>query len=360
MPEYKLHYGPQHPGTHPFRILLTVDGDVVVTAEPHIGYVHRGIEKLCEYRSYIMNIPVINRACFMEGSFHEHAYAMAVEQIYGVEIPQRAKYLRVLAGELSRIHSLLSWFGGYVSELGFSTMYFWPWADREYILDLFEELTGARISTTYILPGGVRWDLPDGFEKRVEKVMKYLEGRLALYDKVVFKNEIFKARTKDVGVLKPSDVLKYGVTGPMARASGVKMDLRIDAPYSIYDEIEMDYNLLDGGDCYDRTKIRLMDIQQSIDIIRQVLKKLPGKEKVMKKLPIKAPVGEGYARIESARGIHAYYVVSNGDRNPYRVKIRGASFNNMSVLPLIAKNVKMADIPAILGSIDVCPADLDR
>ncbi|MGQ4834579.1 MAG: NADH-quinone oxidoreductase subunit D [Candidatus Asgardarchaeia archaeon] len=359
MPVYKLNYGPQHPGTHPFRLLLTIDGDTVIDAEPHIGYVHRGIEKLCEYRTYIMNIPVINRACFMEGSFHEHAYAMAVEQIFNIEIPERAKYLRVLAAELSRIHSLLSWFGGYVSELGFSTMYFWPWADREYVLDLFEELTGARISTTYILPGGVRWDIPDGFEKRVEKVLRYLERRLELYEKVVFKNEIFKARTVGVGILKPSDVIKYGVTGPMARASGVKMDLRLDDPYSVYDEFEFDYNILEDGDCYARTKIRLMDIKQSIDIIRQIFPKLPDGP-VVKKLPVKAPVGEGYARVESARGIHGYYVVSDGGKNPYRVKIRGASFNNMSAISVIAKNVKLADIPAVLGSIDVCPADLDR
>ncbi len=359
--QVEVYYGPQHPGTHPFSILLKLDGDIIIDAEPKIGYVHRAIEKLAEYRDFYQNIPIMERACFLEDLIHEHGYMIAAEKLLGVEIPERAEYLRVITAELSRIISLLMWFSMFGGETGLSTTFMWGFTDREKLLDIMTEITGARVAFAYFLPGGVRWDFPEGIEDKLRKYLDYQEEQLDVYKGLLMDNSIFIDRTKGVGVADPDTLIKLGASGPVLRASGFKYDLRVDAPYGVYDHFKIDTPVLHNGDSYDRTMIRLMDIKTSIDIVRQALDQLPsGDVRVKVRSKKKAAPGAVYSRVESARGILGYYIISNGTNKPYRIKIRGPSFSHMYVFPHLIRGLHLADVPMVLGTLDVCPADLDR
>ncbi|MHA1115435.1 MAG: NADH-quinone oxidoreductase subunit D [Candidatus Heimdallarchaeaceae archaeon] len=356
-------YGPQHPGTHPYSLLLTVDGDRIEKVEAQIGYVHRGLAKQAESRTFIQALPIMERSCFIDSVNHQFGYVMAVEKLASIEVPERAEYLRVIAAELSRMNSLISWFGGYAAETGINSAFMWAWKDREMFLDLFGHLAGSRVSVMYLTIGGVRWDWNDKLTNLTWEIIDYMEERLKIHKKLVMKNSIFKKRTKGVGVVSKEKALEYAFTGPNLRASGVQGDIRILEPYSVYDHFKFTPKVMTEGDNWARTMIRLHDIETSMEILKQALPEIPeGEYKTKVPLKLRANAGEAYARVELSRGVMGYYIRTVEDKStkPYRVKIRGPSFSHFQIVEDILVGTHMADIPIIKGSLDVCPADLDR
>ncbi|MGQ9468324.1 MAG: NADH-quinone oxidoreductase subunit D [Nitrososphaerales archaeon] len=356
----KLSMGPQHPITGHFRFILDIDGDVVLKLEPDVGYTHRGIEKLAEKRTYIQNLPVIERTnsyCDSVGTML--GYLEVIEEIMGLEVPERAKYLRVIAAELNRIASHLYILCLISVATGLETMLMWPINDRELILDLLERLSGQRITYTYPTIGGVRFDLPDGFKDEALKRLDYLEKRLEDYYKMLLWNHTFQMRTKNIGILKPSDAIRLGIVGPNLRASGVKVDVRKDEPYEVYDRLDFSIPVGKNGDSYDRVEMRLKEIEQSIHILRQALKDIPKGAIRAWASPI-VPKGEAYSRVESARGEFGYYLIGDGTTKPYRLKMSPPSFRNLIALPHLCRNVPLADVPIIYMSLDLIPMDVDR
>lgn len=358
-----FNFGPQHPGAHPFNVQVTVDGDIIVKAKCQIGYVHRGLAKQAEARTFLQNLPIMERSCFIDDVNHQLGYVLAVERLAGVEVPERAEYLRVITAEMSRINSLISWWGGFVSETGVNSAFMWSWRDREYFLDFFTELAGYRVSVSYLTIGGVRWDWNDKLTKMTYDILDYMKERIKMYEKFAMKNKILARRTKGVGVVSRDMALKYAFTGPNLRASGIQGDVRLLDPYGIYDRFKFSPKVYTSGDSMARTQIRLDDILTSIEIIEQALPELPEgpyKTKVPLKLKIKQS-GEAYGRVELARGAMDYYIKANeGDIRPYRLKIRGPSFSHFNAVEELLVGHKVADIPVVIGSLDVCPADLDR
>ncbi|MCP8322586.1 MAG: NADH-quinone oxidoreductase subunit D [Candidatus Methylarchaceae archaeon HK02M2] len=360
MPVMRLSMGPQHPVTSHFRFLVDVDGDEVLNFEWDVGYTHRGIEKLVENRIYLQNIPVVERInSYCDAIGTTLGYVEVVEELMGVEIPERAKYLRVIVAELNRIASHLYAVCLVGISAGFETMLMWCINERELILDLLVQLSGQRITYTYPTIGGVRWDMPDGFKEEALKRLDYLEKRLEDYYKMMAWNRTFEMRFKNVGILKPSDAIRLGIVGPNLRASGVKADVRKDEPYEVYDRFDFEVPIGKNGDCYDRASMRLKEIEQSIVILRQALKEIPeGPLKVG--TPPTAPKGETYSRVESARGEFGYYLISDGKSKPYRLKISTPSFRNLPALPHLCKNIPLGDIPVIFITFDYIPLDVDR
>ena len=358
----KFNYGPQHPGTHPYSLLLTLDGDIIVDVQAQIGYVHRGLAKQAEVRTFLQSLPIMERSCFLDSVNHQFGYVMAVEQLTGVEVPERAEYIRVISAELTRMNSLISWFGGYASEAGVSTAFMLAWQDREKFLDLFTALTGSRVSLTYLTIGGVRWDWNDELTKMTYELIDYMEDRLKIHKKFVMENNIFKKRTKGVGIVDKEMALKYAFTGPNLRATGVQADLRLIEPYSVYDRFKFTPKVMTDGDAWARTMIRLHDVETSIEILKQALPELPEgdyKTKIPRRL--KAKAGEAIGRVELARGVMGYYIKTTENATmPYRLKIRGPSFAHFSSIEPGLYGHHMADVPIAKGSFDVCPADLDR
>ncbi len=355
----RVAWGIQHPMSGHLTLYLDVDGDVVLNTEPDVGYTHRGLEKIAEYRTYLQYVPIIERACDFDSSNFALGYVRAVEALMGVEAPERAKYLRVIAAELSRIMShlyaqaLLSMTGG------FETMTVWSANDRELILDLLEMLTGARVTHTYIVPGGVRWDLPKGFKERAFEVLNYLERRIWDYYKMLFQNRTFQDRTMGVGVLSKKEAVELGVTGPSLRASGVDFDVRRDDPYEAYDKLDFDVIVEKDGDSYTRALVRFYEIAQSIRIIKQALKDIP-EGPIRVKVPPTLPKGEVYTRVETGRGELGIYLVGAGTNKPYRLKISAPSFRNLAGLVYLCRDVPMGDIPVIYYSFDILLLDVDR
>ncbi len=375
MKEYELFIGPQHVGiTGNFLVHLWVDGDTVVKAEAHPGYLHRGFEKLMERRTWYMNVALIPRICVPEPDVNEAAYAMAVESLMDWEIPERAKYIRAMVLEMARIGAHLFGLGGHAGSLGLYTVSHWTIGDRDYILDLFEQLTGARIYHIYIFPGGVRWDIPDGFLRKLEKVLNYLERRLEFYDNILFKNKIVFERTPGIGVIPKDKAIEWGVSGPNLRACGYEYDIRKIDSYAAYPDLDFEIPhypdlgefdvLSDGGDAYTRLVIRRLEIEQSINILRQIIKKMPSGDYTLKRpnpLAWKVPEGYAYARVESSKGEYGYLVVSDGGKMPYRVHVRGPSYTHgVNVIETILKGANIADVSQILFSLDICPPDLER
>jgi NADH-quinone oxidoreductase subunit D len=359
--EFVLNMGPQHPSTHGvFRIVLTLDGETVVKADPVPGYLHRGIEKLAEARTYTQVIPYTDRLDYLASMLMNWGYVQAVEQLMGVEVPLRAEYIRVIVGELARIASHLVATGAMASDLGGLTGFLYTFRDREEILDLFEMVCGSRLTASYMRIGGVAQDLPEGFVPKTKEFLQKFSISVAEYNGLITGNEIFQRRTKKVGVLSAEQAVDMSLSGPVLRASGVGHDLRKVRPYSIYSQFEFEVPLGANGDCFDRYYLRVLEMAESVKIIEQALASLP-EGPVMAKIPriIKPPAGEVYTEIESSKGIMGVYVVSDGSPKPYRVHFRRPSFINLGYLAEMVRGWKVADVVAILGSLDIVLGEVD-
>jgi len=365
--EMVLNMGPNHPSTHGvLRLKLKTDGEIVSSIEPIIGYLHRCFEKHCESLSYEQIVPFTDRCDYLASMHMDHSYAIAVEKLLDVEIPDRVEHIRVIIAELQRIASHLIAIGVFGLDLGAITPFTWVLRDRERILDLFEYVSGARLLYNYIWPGGVSHDLPPKFLDKTTEFLDYFEKQMAEFDRLLSTNPIFIERTGDVGVLPKDVAINYGVTGSTLRASGVDYDLRKVEGYSIYSKFDFNVPVGDGrmgtiGDCWDRYWVRYLEIHESIKIIRQAIKSIPEGD-VHASMPkkIRPRAGEVYSRYESARGDVGYYIISDGKNIPQRVKMRSPAYSNLSVLPEIAEGWMMSDVITILGSLDIVLGEIDR
>jgi NADH-quinone oxidoreductase subunit D len=367
MPELKteslfINMGPQHPSTHGvLRLGLTIEGERVVNVFPDVGFLHRGIEKLTETRTYIQSIPLTDRLDYMAGMSNNLAFVLAVERLLDVEVPRRAEFIRVIVAEMSRLASHLVWLGSFANDLGAVTPLLYCFREREDILDALEILCGARMTFNYVRFGGVARDATPAFVEKTRKFLSTFDKRVDEYEQLLTKNAIFLSRTKGVGLLTREDAISYAVSGPMLRGSGIKWDLRKDAPYSVYPEMDFVIPTGETGDVYDRYKVRIIEMRQSARIIRQALDGLPEGDFAAKTSRVLKPrKGEAYSRIEAPKGELGFYVMSDGTPNPYRVKIRGPSFINLAALPAMSKGALLADVVAILGSIDIVLGEIDR
>ena len=365
--EYEIFIGPNHPGIEGnYALKLVLDGDIVVKGTTDAGYLHRGFEKLMEGRLWIQNLAIVPRICVPDPAPMEVAYSLAVEEIMGIEAPIRAQWIRVLQLELSRVAAHLFTFGGHAATTGMYTPMYWGVADRDLVLDLFEDFTGGRVYSIYNIPGGVRRELPDGFLQKLSNLLDYLESRQNDYDNLLFTNQIFVQRAKGVGVLSKEDALEYGVTGPNLRACGLAFDVRRDDPYLVYDQLEFDIPTQQAGDAWARILVRRDELFQSIRILRQVIAKLPSikgpiRTAIPNPLSWNVRAGEAYARVESSKGELAYYVVSDGGDKPYRVHVRGpSSMHAVQTLEYLAKGARLEDVAQIMFSLDACPPEVDR
>ncbi len=362
----KVWQGPQHPGvTGNMALEVTVSGDEVVDLKTHVGYLHRGFEKLMERRKYLQNFTIVCRICVPEPDTNEYVYAAAVEELAGIQIPEKAKWLRTLSLELSRLASFLMWIGGQAGSLGMGTIGQWTVAQRDYILDLFEELSGGRVYHMYIVPGGVRSDIPDGFFDRVEKVMKGVEKVLYDVDIALLNNAIFKKRTKGLGIISKDMIDVYGVVGPNARAAGIARDVRKDTPYLIYDKLDLKVITGTRSDALERTYIRFQEMLQCVALIRQIIYDMPDKGEYYTPIPNplhwKIPAGETYIRAEASRGEYGYYMVSDGSEYPRRVQVRGPSYTHaIALLEKLAVGTNLADLAGLMVSLHTCPPEIER
>lgn len=362
-----LNIGPQHPSTHGvLRLKVKTDGEIISEIEPIIGYLHRCFEKHCENVSYEQVIPYTDRCDYIAAMNNNFGYAVTVEELMEIKVPERVEYIRVIVAELNRIASHLLALGAYGLDVGAFTPFLYMFRDRERILDLFETLCGARLLYNYIWVGGVSHDLPPGFIDAVSSFLDYFEPKIEEYNELLTYNKIFIERTGDVGVMPPEVAVSYGVTGPNLRGSGVKWDIRKDETYSIYDKFDFDIPVGTGemgtvGDCWDRYYVRMVEMKESVKITRQALKGIPAGD-VHQALPkkIRPPQGSIYKRTESPRGDLAYYIVSDGSPIPYRLKMRSPAFTSLSVLGEISQGWMMSDVLAILGSLDIVLGEIDR
>jgi len=362
---YTLFIGPNHPGIEGnYALHLNLEGDIIQNARTEGGFLHRGFEKLMEERLWIQNIAIVCRICVPDPDPNEENYARAIELLSGVEVPPRAKYIRTVVLELSRIASHLFILGGIAGTIGLYTMPNWSIADRDRILELFEALTGGRVYHIYILPGGVRRNLPKGFRDKLLSTMDYIEKRLLDYQDLFFDNPLFLKRTKGIGTMTKEQALLWGATGPNLRASGTAEDVRKNQPYEVYSKLDFSLPVYESGDCCARTLIRRDEIKESIKIIRQIADKIPeGKvwDKFPNPLKWKVPKGEVFVRTESSKGEYGYYVVSDGGRKPYRVNVKGASMTHGTfILENLLKGARIEDASLIMFSLDVCPPEIDR
>ncbi len=385
-----LNVGPSHPSTHGvLRVLVELDGELIVRADPDIGYLHRGIEKMCEYRTYHKCMPLMNRLDYLAGEVNNFGFCLAVEKLLGVEVPKRAQYIRVLIAELTRIASHLFWLGTHGHDLGAMTPLFYAFREREKIMDLCEMVSGARMFPLYFRIGGLAADLPDGFMEAAWDFVKTFPERWRDYDNLLTHNEIWKERTVGVGAMSAEEALDWGWSGPMARGSGIDWDLRRDNPYSSYEEFEFVVPLGKNGDTYDRYLVRMQEMLQANRIARQALEKiaqtepgdikcddpkvsLPPKERVYTDIEalihhfliiqdgIKPPKGAVYQCIEAPKGEMGFYIVSDGSAKPFRLKVRGPSFINLAACDKLARGRLLADLIALIGTMDIVLADVDR
>lgn len=375
--EMVLNMGPQHPSTHGvLRLEVVTDGEIIKNVIPHMGYLHRCFEKHAEKLPYNQIIPFVDRMDYLAAMNSEHAYAMGVERMLGIEnnIPKRMEYIRVLVAELNRLASHFIAIGTYGLDIGTFTPFLWLMRDREHLNRLLEWVSGARMLYNYIWIGGLYYDLPVGFEDRCEDFIKYLKPKLIELQKIVVDNEIFIQRTANVGVLPLDLAINYGISGPCLRASGLRYDLRRVDGYSVYPELDFEIPIGKGemgtvGDCWDRTNVRVLECWESVKIIEQCLVKLKGEHKRTRDfdpqalLPkkIRPKQMDFYARAENPKGELGFFFRTTGTYDiPYRVKVRSCCFVNLSVLPAITKNVLLADLIAILGSLDIMMGEIDR
>ncbi len=362
MEEMYVNMGPQHPSTHGvLRLLLKLDGEVVTEVIPYLGYLHRCHEKIGENRTYTQIIPYTDRLDYLASMYNNFGYVLTVERLVGITVPERAEYMRVILGELQRIASHLIWLGTLGLDLGNFTIFMYCFREREKILDLFESVSGQRLNYSFYRIGGMPLDFPDSFLTECKAFLEWFKPRLPEYDAIMGDNIIFQKRVQGLGKLDAKTAINYAISGPMLRASGIKWDLRRNDPYSIYDRFEFDIPVGTSGDVWDRYMVRRIEMEESVKIIEQALQGLPSGE-IIAKMPkkLKPPVGDIYTRVESPRGELGFYLVSDGTEKPYRYKVRSPAFVNLSVLPVIGRGCLVADIVAILGSIDIVLGEVDR
>ncbi len=357
-----LSIGPQHPGSGHFRIVIKVDGDYIVYADPDIGYVHRGEEKMSESRNFIQNIPHLERPVIHDSTNIIYSYSLAIEELIGINPPRRGQFVRAIAAELDRIVYTTYWLAIYGIFLGHSTMFMWPTGDRELIIDLLERLTGHRVTHAFSVPGGVRNDIPYNFKEKCITQINYFEKRLKEYEDIFYNNPLLRQRTEGVGIMSKEDAIKLGVTGSVLRASGVPYDIRKVEPYDVYDEIDFKVQYMKSCDTFARAYIPYLDMKESCHIIRQLLDKMPDEGSVREKIVgnVKAQPGETYRRVESGRGALGYYIISDGGTKPYRLKISTGSFRNILALPFLLVGSKLGDMPAIYWALNYWPIEADR
>lgn len=358
----ELNMGPQHPSTHGvLRLAVKLDGEVVVECRPDVGYLHRGVEKLAEMRNYIQFIPITDRLDYLASMLGNAAYVGAIEKLGQIEVPEKAEYIRLVMMELQRIASHLLFFGTMALDLGATTPFLYAFREREDILDLFEMVCGARLTYNYFRPGGVSRDLPAGFHEKCKAYINKQRSKLPEYDDLFTGNQIFIARTRGVGVINAEDAINYSLSGPTLRGSGAEYDVRKANPYSIYDRLNWQVITRPEGDSLARFMCRRLEIEQSLNMIEQALDGMPeGELKYKMPLRLKLPAGEVYHHIESARGDLGVYLVSDGGEKPYRLKWRAPSFINLGALNQLTTGWKVADVVAILGSIDIVLGEVDR
>jgi len=357
-----INVGPQHPATHGvLHLVITLNGETIKKVEPHLGYIHRSIEKMCESLSYRQFIYVTSRMDYLSAHINNHACALCVEKGLQVEIPERAKVIRVLMDELTRIASHELWWGAMAMDLGAFTPFFHAFRERETINDIMEETCGARLTMNYMVPGGVMHDIHPNFQRRVREFLQLYKRKIHEYDELVTGNIIFQNRMKGVGILSAEDAISYGCTGPVARGSGVSSDIRKVQPYEIYDKLQFDEVLETGCDSFARYLIRIREMNESIKIVEQLIDNIPeGDFQAKTKAVLKLPKGEFYTRVETARGELGVYIVSEGGTTPYRIKFRSPGFSNLSVLDKIARGGKIGDLIAMMGTLDLVIPDIDR
>ena len=382
-----INMGPQHPATHGvLRLVLELEGEIVVKATPHIGHLHRGVEKLAESKTYHQIIPLTDRLDYTNAMGNNLAYVLAVEKLLGIEVPKRAQYLRVMMAELQRIAAHLIWLGTHALDIGAMTLLFYNFREREDILRIFEEVSGGRLTPTYLRIGGVSKDLPEGIETKIKAFVQAFPGHMKEYETLLTKNIIWLKRTKGVGIISAEDAKNWGVTGPSLRGSGVKYDVRKAFPYSSYEEFDFEIPIGSVGDVYDRYIVRLREMEWSNAIAKQALERLPKgpvissdprvalppKDNVLTDIDalirqfkiasegFQPPKGEVYASVEASKGELGFYIVSDGSNRPLRMRIRPPSFLNLSALPTMIEGSLIADVISAIGSIDIVLGEIDR
>ncbi len=360
--EMIINVGPQHPSTHGvLHLVITLSGETIKNVEPHLGYIHRSIEKMCESLSYRQFIYVTSRMDYLSSHINNHGCALCVEKGLQIEVPARAKVIRVLMDELTRLASHQLWWGAMAMDVGALTPFFHAFRERETINDIMEETCGARLTMNYMVPGGVMVDLHPNFQTKTKEFIALFKSKIDEYDELVTGNIIFQNRMKDVGVLSKEDAISYGCTGPTARASSVSCDIRKLYPYEVYNQLQFDEVIETGGDCYSRYLVRMREMRQSLSIVEQLIDNIPeGEFQAKTKAVLKLPKGEFYSRIETARGEFGVYIISEGATTPYRIKFRSPGFSNLSALNHMAKGYKIGDLVAIMGSLDLVIPDIDR
>ena len=361
--ELVLNMGPQHPSTHGvLRVVLRLDGERVVGSDVVIGYLHRGIEKLCENRDWTQIILITDRMDYVAAATSNLGYCETVEKLLSVEVPRRARYVRTILAELQRIASHCLWIGTHAMDIGAMTVFLYAFRERELILDLFEEYCGARLTYNSMRIGGLPLDIPTGWDRKVREFCDIMDAKVDEYEALLTHNRIWLERTRDIGVISGPDAVAMGLCGPSLRGSGVVRDLRKDEPYAAYDEFEFHVPIGFRGDTYDRYLVRLEEFRESVRIIRQALDGLP-EGPIMGKVPrlIKPPAGETYHAIESPKGEIGFFIVSDGkSTSPYRFRVRPPSFCNLQALPRLIEGHLVADVVALIGSIDIVLGEVDR
>ncbi|MBJ6726021.1 NADH dehydrogenase (quinone) subunit D [Geomesophilobacter sediminis] len=382
-----LNMGPQHPSTHGvLRLVVELDGEIVEKITPHIGYLHRGIEKLSEHRTYHQTIPLTDRMDYLAPMHNNLGYVLAVEKLLGIEVPERAQTVRVIMAELTRLKSHLVWIACHALDIGAMTVFLYAFRERELVMDIYEMVSGARMTSNFFRVGGLSKDVPEGFVPAVQNIVDTFIGHFDTYEGLLTKNTIWLQRTVGNGVISAEDAINYGLSGPPLRGSGVDFDLRRDEPYSGYEGYDFQVAVGEKGDTFDRYKCRLVEMRQSISILKQALGKLkpgpvladepqvcyPPKEDVYNSIEglihhfkiasegFPAPEGEVYVGVENPKGELGYYLVSDGSAKPYRMRVRPPSFVNLSAIEKMAKGSMMADLVAVIGTLDIVLGEIDR
>ena len=360
--EFVINVGPQHPATHGvLHLVITLNGETILKVDPHLGYIHRSIEKMCESLTYRQFIYVTSRMDYLSSHINNHACALCVEKGLQVEVPARARVIRVLMDELTRIASHELWLGAMAMDLGAFTPFFHTFREREAINEIMEETCGARLTMNYMVPGGVMQDIHPNFQRKVKAFLEQFKRKIGEMDEIVTGNTIFQNRMKGVGIITAEDAVNFGCTGPVARGSGVSCDTRKRYPYEGYDQLQFDEVLETGGDSFARYMVRIREMMQSVRIIEQLIDNIPeGDYQAKTKAVLKLPKGQFYQRVETARGQFGVFIVSEGGTTPYRIKFRSPGFSNLSILDHIARGSKIGDLVAMMGTLDLVIPDIDR